>query len=572
MQGENMLFGRIENAAGAPASIRHQDAVKDGGAPNALSILFALLFPALGVLVACIGFCDPDTCWHLALGKWMFAHHSLPYSDPFSSNVHDFVYVRSGLPLMQHEWLSDSLFYGVFTVGGARALLAATSLLSCLSLAILPWFLMRRNRVPTSVAMAFVILTCCASAFRLWVRPEAISFLCMSALISVNDICLQAKSKKAVGLCVAAVGALMLFWTNCHALFLTGVAYLCGFLVLSLVSRSRERLGRSLGLLTTAMLATLCTPWGIALWQYIVRLVQSPISHANKENGPMRLAELANPTSWPLIGMIGLFLILELAPLFTRRLELDEGQAGSLRSTAGPLSQAASAGFGAEAEKGWSGAGISRATLLGLDWASLAVGMAGACAAVMFRRLTPLALLVVMAAVAMHYYKRSGAGASSSRETCEWSAGCQPASVAKILAGAVVSMIACVVASYTLAAPVIPSPSHLFSPPYAAIEYLQQHPPSGRMLNDSKFGSMVTWYWSDPPDIFIDGRFDSFDRSLVYDYNSMRTCHGNWRALLDRYQIGWVFFPPQAPIVKELMETPGWTVKYTDASAVVLQR
>jgi hypothetical protein len=231
--------------------------------------------------------------------------------------------------------------------------------------------------------------------------------------------------------------------------------------------------------------------------------------------------------------MIGFFLILAAAPMFTRR----EGEVPSS---------------------------------LKLDWISLALGIAGSCAAVIFHRLTPLALLVVMAAVAMHYYKRSGADQSVLPQTSEVSVSCQPA-IAKLFAGAVVAMVACMFASYCLAAPAIPSPSHLFTPPYAAVEFLQQHPPSGRMLNDSKFGSMMTWAWNDPPDIFIDGRFDSFGRDLVYDYNSMRTCHGDWRALLDRYHIGWVFFPPQAPIVKELMGTPGWTVKYNDASAVVLQ-
>ncbi len=92
------------------------------------------------------------------------------------------------------------------------------------------------------------------------------------------------------------------------------------------------------------------------------------------------------------------------------------------------------------------------------------------------------------------------------------------------------------------------------------------------MLNDSKFGSMITWTWSNPPDIFVDGRFDSFDRNLVYDYNRMRLCNDNWHELLDRYQIKWVFFPPQTPIVKQLMETPGWAVEYSDKSSVVLQR
>jgi len=530
-------------------------------------LLYLLLFPAIGVLVACIGFCDPDTCWHLALGKWMFVHHCLPYVDPFSANVHDFVFVNPRLPLMQHEWMSDLMLYGIFALAGARGLLAVTAVLSSLSLAIIPAILMRRNQVPHTVALALILSTVWASAFRLWVRPEAISFLCMSALILINDICLQTRSKRVAAWSTVATGLLMALWTNCHALFVTGIAYLGGYLLLSLfdllplklngaevaVQKDGEeaaapiRVKRSSVLLGTAVVATLCTPWSFALWNYIARVVASPISHANKENGP--LTDLASPTSFPLFALLIFFLVIELWPTFKGRLG---------RVIAGVRDQ--------EVQAGTAGPQIQVGTAdPPIHVTSLVLGLAAFVIAVLFRRLTPLALLVVMAAASIMHRKRFGAVLFVNQSNSKLA-------LAEIV-GCILSCAgACVIASHSLAAPVIPSPSRLFSPPYTAMQILQDHRPSGRLLNDSKFGSMIAWDWKNPPDIFVDGRFDSFDRNLVRDYNRMRLCQGNWQQLLDRYRISWVFFPPRTPLVIELAKEPGWSVFYSDASAVVLQR
>ena len=39
---------------------------------------------------------DPDTYWHIAAGRWMLAHHSIPTVDPFS-------YTFLGAPWTAHE-------------------------------------------------------------------------------------------------------------------------------------------------------------------------------------------------------------------------------------------------------------------------------------------------------------------------------------------------------------------------------------------------------------------------------------------------------------------------------------
>src|SRR5271170_8054735 len=121
-----------------------------------LFVGFLLLFPAIGLLVANIGFCDPDTCWHFAIGKWIWLHHQLPSLDPFSSNVGQFVFVKENLPLMQQEWLSDVAFYCMFAALGYSGLLLVTGLICVVSFVVIPAALMSRNQVLRTIEIAFI--------------------------------------------------------------------------------------------------------------------------------------------------------------------------------------------------------------------------------------------------------------------------------------------------------------------------------------------------------------------------------------------------------------------------------
>jgi hypothetical protein len=123
-----------------------------------------------------------------------------------------------------------------------------------------------------------------------------------------------------------------------------------------------------------------------------------------------------------------------------------------------------------------------------------------------------------------------------------------------------------------LVKPEIPSSSRFFSPACQALQYLSKQRPPGRMLNDSKLGSMLTFCLANPPDIFIDGRFDSYSRQVINDYQIMRLAKPGYLDLLASYKIDWVFFPPATPLVDSLIREPGWRVYYQDRDAVILAR
>jgi hypothetical protein len=505
-----------------------------------LFIVFLLVFPALGLLVAQIGFCDPDTCWHLAIGKWISAHCQLPYVDPFSSNVGSFVFVKEGLPLMQQEWLSDVAFYFLFAYLAYAGLLLVTGLICALSFVVIPALLMARHQVPRSLAIAFIVLTIMASAFRLWVRPEVFSFLLMAALILINEIC-QNSTRNKFGACCLAVFVIMALWTNFHAVFVIGIAYLVGYIGAALLEflifrESSINLSRTVALLIAGLLGTLCTPWQFEYWRYIFKLTTSPILRMNKENGPMTFADLANPTFYPLLIVLVLYWTIILARIFKQRQAL-KGQCFSV-----------------------------------------IVGLAVSVAVFLVRRMAPFLLLTLVVAIARSFRGQKQkspddladkpvAGIEEYLKKCGVPSGLQ-----SNLIGLVLCALTSLVSTSFLVPARLPSPSRLFHPPWQALTYIESHCPSGRMLNDTKFGSMMSWCMDRPPDIFVDGRFDSAcDRKLIREYMQMRLCQGDWRKLIDQYKIGWVFFEPETPIISELSKE-GWKKDFADKTAVILER
>src|SRR5436305_10973997 len=60
----------------------------------ALAVYLPLLFAARAVLG------DPDTYWHIAVGRWIIAHREVPRFDVFSFSM-------PGAPFAPPEWLAE---------------------------------------------------------------------------------------------------------------------------------------------------------------------------------------------------------------------------------------------------------------------------------------------------------------------------------------------------------------------------------------------------------------------------------------------------------------------------------
>ena len=106
--------------------------------------------------------------------------------------------------------------------------------------------------------------------------------------------------------------------------------------------------------------------------------------------------------------------------------------------------------------------------------------------------------------------------------------------------------------------------------PDSALRFLGSFRPRGRILNEYLWGGYLEQHFPRLP-IFIDSRVDIFERSgVLRDYLDIVHLK-NARALLSKYQIHYVLFERDAPLVSFLQVTHQWNTKYDDGKVVLLE-
>jgi hypothetical protein len=107
--------------------------------------------------------------------------------------------------------------------------------------------------------------------------------------------------------------------------------------------------------------------------------------------------------------------------------------------------------------------------------------------------------------------------------------------------------------------------------PEKAAAYLRQTKLDGPILNEFGWGGYLEW--SVPSTrFFIDPRADIFDQWGVLQEYIDATSIKRPFAVMDKYRIRYLLFPKKDPIVYLLTHTPGWSIKYQEGDAVLLER
>lgn len=197
-----------------------------------LSLLFAgiilvLLIPALiGPVI------DFDFFWHLATGRWIAEHRSLPQADPFS-------YTSSSLPTFREQfilkafWLSETIYYGLYSLAGWEGIM----LLRFLLLGGIFLFIYLRAAGP-GVSFGPVLSALAAMVIvRLFQldRPHVFSFLFFAVILYLLDSMTSGYRESPVRgntrLTELLFLVTMFIWANTHPGFLVGQVVICVFLI-----------------------------------------------------------------------------------------------------------------------------------------------------------------------------------------------------------------------------------------------------------------------------------------------------------------------------------------------------
>jgi hypothetical protein len=108
--------------------------------------------------------------------------------------------------------------------------------------------------------------------------------------------------------------------------------------------------------------------------------------------------------------------------------------------------------------------------------------------------------------------------------------------------------------------------------PVKAVEFIQNHHISGRMLNEYVYGGYLIWAAPEHP-VFVDGRADVFEwTGVLGEFGTWAVLQSDPNALLDKYRVDFCLLARHSPIVRVLPLLSGWRLAYSDDQSVIFTR
>ena len=240
----------------APAPTRTQRVPHGSSSRDALALSvlrFAFLVAAL--VGASWTTADPDLWGHVRFGRDIVETGGLEATDHYS--------FTSDRSWVNHEWLAEVAFALALGAGGpiglvALKMLVLVGVIACISVRFrqFSW-----SPVPHDLLIGLVLLGTLPRYHP--IRPQLFSLLLFAAMLLALVMFDRGRRRALI-----AVPVIFAMWANLHGGFLVGLGVLAGWLGVRLLQAPRLWLTFvATGL--AALAATLLTPYGVGLWQFL---------------------------------------------------------------------------------------------------------------------------------------------------------------------------------------------------------------------------------------------------------------------------------------------------------------
>jgi hypothetical protein len=224
---------------------------------------------------------NPDTLWHLAVGKWIFFHHSIP-------DISSFYYSATTGFGYDYSWLSQAVLFGAYQWLGGAGVAILNSVVAGFIFYLL-YKLMERNSTNMLVNFAVLGLALMTTTAYLSGRPVmfTVAFLTLEILILsrfVHRSSFIAHRSSRLWL----IPPMTALWANLHPGF--AVAPLLILLFLPLARKARDRWTLAACLAATGI-AVIFNPYG---W----RMYLMPLEIARSMSALRGLTEWTSVSGW----------------------------------------------------------------------------------------------------------------------------------------------------------------------------------------------------------------------------------------------------------------------------------
>jgi len=480
-------------------------------------ILFLAIFTMAVRLPA-----DTDTWWHLRAGQYIVETRTIPTVDPFS-------HTRAGLAWIDHGWLAQIGWYGLFALGGWPGLS-----LGLASLVTLSFWLVWQVTPGNPFIRAFITILGATTSAVIWVaRPQMVSFMLAALILFILEHYKRRPSllptSYSLFLSPFSLPFIIMLWANIHGgyaiAFMLIATYLLGETMNHLTHHtddpvmSWQQMKQLVMIAALSFLLVAVNPNTWQMWLYPFRTVN--ISVLRDFIQEWRSPDFHQAMTWPFIGMV----LLTLTVISQARRRVD-----------------------------W-----SDLALFGM-WTTLSL-FAG-------RNMGLYGLLTVPALArytdaAIGRYLPSGESGLVRRRP--------------ILARLNLAIVALLVVAALLKIGVALSPqareTYLTETlPVKAAEFIQRTQPAGPMFNSYNWGGyLIFTLWPTYP-VYVDGRTDLYDDVFLRRYfNTMKAGDG-WQQALQDDNINLVFIEHDSILAKLLRLDPQWQSIYEDDIAIIFEK
>ncbi len=478
--------------------------------PSIGTILFLSVFLYLSFFGSHLLY-DPDTGYHIRTGELILNTHAVPKSDPYSFH-------SPPLPWVAHEWLSEVIMATI------HRYLGLTGIVVFFAAAIAAVYLLLFDRLRADnrnifLTIGLVGLVVASSTLHWLARPHILSLIFIVVFHRVLDL-YQYRHKNYLYF----LPLLMLAWVNLHGGYIVGLIlvgiYLGGNLVgVPFLANSERSVlkGNAFALFLTlagCLLTSLVNPYGYEILLFPLRLVSEKFIMDY-------IIEFWSPNfhGWLPFRYL-LYLTIAIFALSKSKLDITEL------------------------------ALILFFTHMSLYSARYIPLFALLVSPILIRHGAPLldktkgrfAQLVKQKSAAM-------ASMSSSSKGYVW-----------IIAGVL----------FVFAAIRNGKIHYEFDPNITAaeaVEFLKRENLKGNMFNNDTFGDYLIYAAWPQYRVFVDGRSDMYGSSIMKEYDKVMRPTSEWKDVLGKYNINWVFDGASSPLSTLLLVSQDWHLIYADKVA-----
>jgi len=472
-----------------------------------VSVLFVLVFSSGHGLLG-----DGDTGYHIRTGEIIANTWQIPTKDIYSFH-------EPALKWTAHEWLSEVIMAVIDKAAGLTGVVIFFASL----LALIHWLLFQTLRKQTHDIFLCVVVTLLATAASSthWLaRPHAFSLL----LILVWCMCLDRFQYRQQNTLIY-LPPLMLAWVNLHGGFIIGLVFLLiyllgnSFYALTCSGARRAAHCRKAKSLAVVFLATLLVclinPYG---WE----ILWFPIRVTSDRFVMDHVTEFLSPNFHDVLPFKYMLLL----------------TIGALALSRTPLNV------------------IELTLLLLVSYMALYsarhVSLFAIVVAPMLLRNMEAILNQFPDRILQFYRKRieNLLAIDGNVKGFLWPAGAMALVVGLAMAGSI---------AYSFDAAKFP---------VTAVEFLRKERIAGNMFNNDEFGDYLIYAAPDYR-VFMDGRSDMYGETLGGAYLRVANALPNWKSVMERYGITWVFFDTESPLTAALHEQSEWQAIYADRIATI---